>query len=37
MPNMVWKIILRVEDAIDDVTAERQTPGQGQPQIDVRH
>ena len=25
MPNIVWNIILRVDDVIDDVTAERQT------------
>ena len=25
MPNVVWDIILRVDDVIDDVTAERQT------------
>ena len=25
MPNMVWNIIWRVDDAINDVTAERQT------------
>ena len=25
MPNIVWNIILRVADVIDDVTAERQT------------
>ena len=25
MPNIVWNIILRVDDVINDVTAERQT------------
>ena len=25
MPNIVWNIILRVDDVVDDVTAERQT------------